>query len=342
MKRNRLAILITCLASLALALSACSDDTGPAGGKDLSVSDLSLAADADAGATDKSTTDKGAADKSTTDKGATVDQSPIPDQATIPSGVACTKDADCDPSVPKCDPQAKVCVECLKDDDCKESTVGGMCHVGQCICDADTDCAGPAVWGARCNKSITGNQCGCGASTDCAKTALGPTCDTKEEKCTCLASTDCKVGTYSVCSLAQSTSAKLKMCNQACKADSECSKLFNRKVCDTTGGACVGCNVSADCATYTDAPWSAVCTKTRFCVECEKDADCTAKSLGTTCNTVNNWCTCITTSECATNENGMVCDFSSGTCSCKTDKDCPTAKKCTRTSSYLPSLKFCQ
>lgn len=170
---------------------------------------------------------------------------------------------------------------------------------------------------------------------------VGATCNTTSKVCSCAAGTDCKISTWTVCLQAMYSVSTLKTCQKKCTANAGCSSEKGRKICNATAGGCVVCLKNADC-TYATAPWSNTCTTSNFCLECTKDADCTAKSLGNVCDTKNNWCTCKTSSDCASNENGKVCETKSGACVCKADSDCPTGKKCTRTSSYLPSAKFCQ
>ena len=340
MFRNRLTVLIACLTMAGLLLAACSDDdTDNTGKKDTGAVTPDMGVDS--GSPDKTVTP----DTSVTpDQTVTPDKTVTPDMPPVPTGVKCTKDSECYPTVPICDPTYKVCVECTKDTDCKDSSGGAKCVGGDCSCTASTDCAGTKTYGAKCLKTTTGNVCGCTASTDCAKSEKGPTCPSSSGGyCGCSANTDCKTGTITVCSKSSpSTASTSKVCTQACKADTECAKELSRQKCDTTGGGCVACLTATDCSAYTSAPWNSTCTTSMFCVECMKDADCTAKSLGNKCDTTNRWCTCKATADCASNENGKVCHSGTGACSCTKDSDCPTGKKCTGTSPYLPSLKFCK
>lgn len=333
MTRNRLAILITCLATAGLLSAACSDDTESGPKKDKGAPDMGVA---DVGV-DGATPDQ----KVSPDQKATPDKKITPDMPLKPKGIACTKDTDCYPTAPFCDTTAKVCVECVKDADCKDNTTGAKCGSnGVCTCAADTDCASTKVFGNKCFKTSTGNLCGCKATADCAKSIKGPTCSsTSGGYCSCKANTDCKTGTFTVCSKAGSTATSISFCNQACKTDTECAKEIDRKVCDTTAGGCVACNKSADCA-YASTPFYTTCTTKKFCVECEKTADCTAKSLGNTCST-QGWCECANDAACASNNNGKKCDSSYKACSCKTAADCPTGKKCVG-NPYLPSLMYCK
>lgn len=327
--------MLTITIAAGLIFSACSDDDNPGGKQDKGATVDKGGADAGA--------DQGAADIATPDLGSTPDKTSSPDAAAKPTGVPCAKDSDCYPTVPHCDPTNKVCVECLKANDCALSTSGGLCSAGRCTCASDSDCKGTRVWGGKC---LTGSQggkaCGCGATADCSGTSMGATCDSTNKVCACSAAGDCKTGNYTVCSQSFMSTTTVKNCNTACKADSACSKEIDRKVCDTTAGGCVECNKSADCAVYPESPWSLTCSSTKFCVECLTSADCTSKSLGNSCNTKNYWCECKTAADCTKNENGAVCNSNVGACSCKTDTDCPTGKKCTRTSPYLPGLKYCQ
>ncbi len=326
-------VMTVALAAALFVCTACSDDTDTGKKKDTGVvADVG----ADAGA------DKGTPDTGTPDQGSTPDKTSSPDAAVKPIGAPCSKDTDCYPNVPYCDTTNKICVQCLKTADCAQHSTGGLCSAGTCTCAADSDCKGTRVAGSKCvSSSTSGKFCGCAASTDCTGTSIGNKCDTSSGRCTCSAAADCKTGTFTVCSQAFLTSSTIKSCNTACTADAACAKEIYRKTCDTTAGGCVACNKAADCSAYKGRPWSTTCSK-KFCTECVTNSDCTSKSLGNTCDTTNFWCVCKTATDCAANENGKLCDSSLGACNCKADTDCPTGKKCTRTSPYLPSLKYCQ
>jgi len=364
---HRLVVLAISFTTAGLLLAACSDDTEPDDtgkkdtgavtpdmGVDVGVVDQGSAVDqavtvdlspdtgtgGDGPLHDQSLMEASAApDMAAKEAGTAPDQGVTPDTGFKPNGKNCKTSADCPTSVPLCT-SAGLCVECIKNTDCATSVSGGLCDKNECTCAADTDCTGAVVWGGKCLSSGTNKYCGCAASTDCAKTSKGTSCDSSYGFCTCSSSTGCKVGTYTVCAQTLSSVSTLKTCSKACKADTDCTKESGSVVCDTTGGSCVGCNKDADCAAYTDKPWSNTCSS-KFCLECKTSSDCTAKSLGNKCDTTNNWCTCKSSSDCAGNENGKVCDSNANACSCTKDTDCPTGKKCTRYSPSIPGTKFC-
>jgi len=338
MFRNRLTVFISCLAMAGLLLTACSDDDGDSNTGKKDAGAVTPDKGLDGGAPDQSATPD---QKVSPDTKPSPDKGPKPDKSPTYKGVACTKDAECYPTAPFCDPTSKLCVECVKKADCKDNPTGGKCTKGNCTCAADTDCTGTMAMGAKCLTASTGGKfCGCKATTDCAKSHKGPTCNTTSGNCSCKANTECKTSTFTVCSKAfSSSSSTVKNCNTACKANADCSKELSRKVCDTTGGGCVACLKNADCA-YKSLPWHMVCTTNKFCVECEKTADCTNKSLGNKCNT-SGWCVCASHADCASNENGNKCHSSLKACSCDKDADCAKGKKCVG-SPYLPSIKYCK
>jgi hypothetical protein len=321
---TRLLIIFCCVA--ALGSTGCSDDS--TGGKDQGAADMP----ADAGAPDALDPDTRPTQDLTRP-----DTTSQPDAAV---GISCTSDKDCSGSTPYCSTTTKICVACLTNTHCADSSIGGLCSGGRCTCTADSDYKGSRVWGAKCQTLSTGNRCGCTSSSDCTATSMGASCDTTNQVCRCTGGSDCKVTNYSVCLQMFFTNATLKTCQRTCTASTQCANESGRKVCNTTAGGCVACNANKDCS-YLATPWSFTCTS-NFCVECVADADCTAKSLGNKCDTTQNYCVCSGNSDCASNENGKVCNTRSGACTCTSDSDCPTGSKCTRTSSYLPGSKFCQ
>jgi Cys-rich repeat protein len=88
----------------------------------------------------------------------------------------------------------------------------------------------------------------------------------------------------------------IQMCHAACTSNQQCAQDGNARICNTSTGACVGCNSTADCPTS-----QSICDPTtQQCVQCSSSADCAGTS---TPACLRNRCVeCATSADCP---NGM-------------------------------------
>jgi hypothetical protein len=114
-------------------------------------------------------------------------------------------------------------------------------------------------------------------------------------------------------------------CRPACTSNQQCAQDGNARICNASTGACVGCNVSADCPTA-----ESVCeATTQQCVQCSSGADCVGTS---TPACLRNHCV-----QCATNG-----DCPSATPYCALGGDSPGhCVQCLQNAQCPPSAPMC-
>lgn len=105
-------------------------------------------------------------------------------------------------------------------------------------------------------------------------------------------------------------------CHPACTGPGDCSG--DTPICNTNTGACVGCNVAADCNGVNGKP---VCNPTtQQCVECATSANCPASAPQ--CNGRGNCIQCFSNADCGGTT--PICDVGEGKCraGCTSDLAC--------------------
>ena len=281
------------------------------------------------------------------------------------SCTGCTKNSQCSGAAegPTCDTKSGTC-GCATDSQCSSTSDWGtkcisVTRLGTtfkiCGCDKDAHCA-TKIHGLTCHGGSS--RCGCTSNAGC-KVPPYSTCSVphpgasyKQCQQACAVDKDCTdkalpycVGSSCVackvdsqCSASGNKHCLNNSCVQ-CKVDADCTVAAN-KVCDTASHSCVACKTVSHCQTLYGYPWYNVCDGGKKCVECIKDSDCTASSLGKTCNTSFFFCYCTKDADCAGNTNGLRCHTSWQTCTCAVDGDCPTGKKCSGSTPFM--TKFCK
>lgn len=149
--------------------------------------------------------------------------------------VNCVEDEDCEGATPFCDTTMHACVSCLHNTDCTMSDAP--------VCGGDQMCTG-CTGNTDCNGRF-GNKNLCGATGACVQCS-----DSDKSAC---------MGTTPVC--------KNNAC-AACGGDGDCSGgLKCNKTGDSSNGACVQCNVEADCGVngYCDNHMCKKCTQNGQC-----------------------------------------------------------------------------
>ena len=134
----------------------------------------------------------------------------------------------------------------------------------------------------------------------------------------CKANGDCGAGTTPACWPASHT------CHPACTSSQQCQD-GNATICNTSTGACVGCNTSADCPTS-----QKFCDPTtQQCVQCVSTADCAGTSTPVC---VRNRC-----AECATSAD---CSGATPYCNAGGDNG-PRCAQCLQSAQCPPSAPNC-
>ena len=195
--------------------------------------------------------------------GACSDDVPEADTGTLPgdageeAGVTqCTSDKDCSTLKKVCDPLKKQCVDCIFDNDCKDSE---HCKAYKCVpftrCKNSMDCKS-AAGKPICSKTL-GECVACDSSTDCnkneecvnhscvpytpcksSKDCSGQVCWIAKGKCVdCLTEADCKEG--------QACEQNRCVKSTTCKSDKDCTG--QGQLCDKTKGKCQDCLGHNDC-----------------------------------------------------------------------------------------------
>lgn len=237
---------------------------------------------------------------------------------------ACAGDDDCPgSSMPVCNPDTRLCAECLQDEDCPKSAPHchqdsgrcvtcvtgadcleqspwlGVCefynpNTSQCVqCRSDGDCrANPLAEGGRCE----GSWCTCATDADCEGAELGDVCVDKFEPgwglskmCSCSGDSACTSLPDSEClphtneGIYVSAETPITVCRVPCDVDPDCSGESLARVCDTSERTCVVCLEDADCKAI--SPPHGLCLS-QGCFQCRfDDADCAANpdALGPRC-----------------------------------------------------------
>jgi hypothetical protein len=122
--------------------------------------------------------------------------------------VTCVADADCtDPNARACGyPDVIFCFPCRTSSDCAQNADGPVCGnvganevgIGDCYCNADSDCVGH-LGGPHCVGNVSNyRKCGCAAAADCAGDAEGHACVAAPFKgvmqCGCTTAAECPSG----------------------------------------------------------------------------------------------------------------------------------------------------
>jgi hypothetical protein len=165
------------------------------------------------------------------------------------------------------------------------------------VCVASCNSSKPALSGGGGSCTNGGEPCahGCVAGVGCGQCGADSDCTPDAPFCVlggcvpCRTSTDCAVG--------QACSPADHECNTKCTVNANCTP--NAPTCDTTSGACVGCEKSTDCP-----PAAPICeSETSQCSQCSMNSDCSAAD--------------------------PVCDLGDGRCvQCLVDTDCPSGYLC--------------
>jgi hypothetical protein len=239
---------------------------------------------------------------------------------------ACVNSLDCG-SDQVCDTQARRCVQCVADPDCKTGMrcVANVCTTMAPICQSSLDCASNAanpicdVPTGRCVRCLTASDCP--ASNDCTSQTCvayttcmnslgcpsGQVCDTTRMRCVqCVGDNDC----------ATDQKCASNVCRKKCTSDNMCTSMG--MLCNTTGMYCVSCLMSTDCkpAEYCSngACLADVCTQGTS--SCNNNAVLHCKSDGSGFDPA---VACTT---------GQTCSVSGGAASCKTQACTPTVTYC--------------
>jgi hypothetical protein len=149
--------------------------------------------------------------------------------------------------------------------------------------------AAPAEAGTTCGTCPQGQHCD--PTLGCVTCTMDSHCPASARFCVvgscvqCKTNTDCG-GTTPSCW------PGLQMCQAACTSNQQCAQDGNARICNTSTGACVGCNSSADCPTS-----QSICDPTtQQCVQCSSSADCAGTS---TPACLRNHCVqCATNADC--------------------------------------------
>ncbi len=172
----------------------------------------------------------------------------------------CKSDADCPTDKKHCDPQSKLCLECLENAHC----IGGqICRQNKCVnCSKDTDCKK----GDICDDTNKVCRAGCRKDVDCS---VGQHCDPKAFLCfECVDNSHCTNG--KVC--------KNHKCDD-CASDADCS---NNLHCAKRDKRCHECTDTSHCSN------GKVCLADNTCGPCTKDSQC---GQGKLCNQNTGRCT---------------------------------------------------
>lgn len=184
----------------------------------------------------------------------------------------------------------------------------GSIGVALALVVAVTGACGGSDAGVGSGNGGIGSPC----ATDVATACGAKKCDAALGCVQCLADTDCGAGdpfcirgsceacrTNADCgAAAPSCWPGDNKCHPACTSNAQCTGQGggDPRLCDTTTGACVGCNANTDCA----APRPICDAVSRRCVGCASNADCGAAAPR--------------------------CDLAEGKCvQCLTGADCPAA-----------------
>jgi hypothetical protein len=165
----------------------------------------------------------------------------------------------------------------------------------------------------------------CDPTLGCVDCTSGAQCPASAAICLagacvqCMTNADCGTGTTPACWLADHT------CHAPCTSSQQCQNGNNASICNTSTGACVGCNSGTDCPSSRKICDSA----TAQCVECSSNADCAGTS--TPACSRNQCVACATNADCSgttpycntAGDNGPRC------AQCLQDAHCPaSAPKC--------------
>ncbi|MGI6681071.1 MAG: hypothetical protein ACOX3T_06300 [Bdellovibrionota bacterium] len=145
----------------------------------------------------------------------------------------CSKDADCLGDTPVCDTASGLCVECVKNEDCKEEAKPICLSDNTCGCNDSSVCPEDLQFCSD-NKVCVEN---CTSDEECrAKNETKPVCNDTTGKCEeCVTDVDCDG--ERVCSIDTYTCVE-------CKEDKDCK---DGKVCNLDTNTCVECNKDDDC-----------------------------------------------------------------------------------------------
>jgi hypothetical protein len=263
-----------------------------------------------------------------------------PAAAPVPAAIDCTT-SPCDEPL-LCDPDSRVCVECLAANDCAGSS-SPVCDTAAhaCVpCLVNADCAPPnSICRVNPSDSTTNSCVACTSDTDCRPEA--PICDLNANECTarCANSGQCGPATpvcneqSQICVQCLSNgdcAAPAVTCNTAtarcveCLDDASCGA---GKVCEVTSHTCVGCLDSSQCL---DA-FSAHCLTEpaapgvlNTCGACIENRDCVNKpGVGRQCRVTDGVCVeCITDAECSDDPSASTCSQIGDCIPCAVDFDC--------------------
>ena len=206
-----------------------------------------------------------------------------------------------------CDPDRKVCVQCIEDSDCNPDMecVDGFCKkIAQNGCITDNDCSEPL------SVCLNGNCVECTSDQHCSGST--PVCIANECR-ECRSNSDCPEG----------YSCNNYSCEQGggggCVTDNDCVPYF------CLDGVCVECISDADCG------GSGLVCESNSCVagpECNSDQDCqNLYGAGHICISGSCEAGCNDDSDCG----GLLCDLSTSSCvECLSKVDCPINHICER------------
>lgn len=155
-------------------------------------------------------------------------------------------------------------------------------------------CTGGGNSKGNCSTTCTlaGNRCEFDSSRDlgCVECITNEACQAGAPACVLGACSEC--GKNSDCATGQVCAPATHQCEAPCTMNANCTQR-GASLCDTAGGACVGCLTTTDCP-----PATPICDATRKqCSQCSSRADCGVAAPA--CNLQNGQCEeCLVDTDC--------------------------------------------
>ncbi len=168
--------------------------------------------------------------------------------------------------------------------------------------------------------TLAGDRCefGCSPNLGCVRCQNDTTCVPGAPHCVLGACAQC--ATNSQCGTGQACYPANHTCQPSCTTNADCPQLGGppAPICNTTTGACVGCQTDADCTNTTGRP---LCdTERGQCSECLSNANC--PDAAPACNRQNGTCAvCLVDTDCGPN---YLCSQGDDRChpKCTSNADC--------------------
>lgn len=236
---------------------------------------------------------------------------------------ACTSDDQCqNPLTPRCSTTLGRCVSCLNNEDCRVPGLpycdpqSGAC--GECTSDAHCEAARKSgtTRGNVCLDTQQGKACRCRTSADCQGNASGPTCNIKEQMCSCTGKAQCSLPPLTKCG-PPSVGVGYAACASGCTTDKQCGTGLS---C-LPGGTCGECQKDADCPSTTIAQRPHCLAAQARCVACLSDSHCSSTPDKPRCDAASGSCVeCSSDADCAADPDGPRCNR--GVCGCDADSQC--------------------